>query len=243
MHHELGHLGFQHLRWLLRHIPLFGAKGWIGNFKDCDAPLCSSCIQGGMQRRPIAGNTHTQKPKSSLEREQLIPGERVFSDQLVCSTPGRHCNGRGQQIGNLPCKGSTVFCDAASSTIRIFHQVSFTGGETQKSMLSFERESAAVGVTIKGHNTDNGAYTAKEILERLETDSKTLRLSGVGAHHHNGPAENAIKNVSRRACIFMFHAAIRWPEACDKTLWPFAMNHAVHLHNHTPRRLDKFAHH
>ena len=63
MHHKLGHLGFQHLRWLLRHIPLFGGKGWIGNFKDCDAPLCSSCIQGGMQRRPIPGNTHTQKPK------------------------------------------------------------------------------------------------------------------------------------------------------------------------------------
>ena len=39
----------------------------------------------------------------------------------------------------------------------------------------------------------------------------------------------------------MFHAAIRWPKACDKMLWPFAMNHAVHLHNHTPRRLDKFA--
>ena len=87
--------------------------------------------------------------------------------------------------------------------------MSFTGGETQKSMLSFERESAAVGVTIKGHNTDNGVHTAKEILERLETDSKTLRLSGVCAHHHNGPAENAIKNVSCHAHIFMFHAAIR----------------------------------
>ena len=62
MHCKLGHLGFQHLRWLLRHIPLFGAKGWIGNFKDCDAPFCSSFIQGGMQRRPIAGDTHTQKP-------------------------------------------------------------------------------------------------------------------------------------------------------------------------------------
>ena len=39
----------------------------------------------------------------------------------------------------------------------------------------------------------------------------------------------------------MIYAPIRWLEAHDKTLWPFAMNHAVHLHNHTPRRLDKFA--
>ena len=36
----------------------------------------------------------------------------------------------------------------------------------------------------------------------------------------------------------MFHAALRWPEHCDKTLWPLAMSHAVHLHNHTPRRQD-----
>ena len=108
-------------------------------------------------------------------------------------------------------------------------------------MISFERESAAVGIEIKGHNTDNSVHTAKEILVRSQNDSKTLRLSGVGAHHHNGPAENAFKNISRRARIFMFHAAIRWPDAHDKTLWPFAMNHAVHLHNHTPRRLDKFA--
>ena len=185
-------------------------------------------------------HAHPETQKCS-EKGTTDPWTKDFSDQLVCSTPGRHCNGRGQQIGNLPHKGSTVFYDAASSKLKITHQVSFTGGETQKSMLSFERESAADGVTIKGYNTDNGVYTAKEILERLETDSKTLRLSGVGAHHQNGPAENAIKNVSRRARIFMFHAAIRWPESHDKSLWPFAMDHAVHLHNHTPRRLDKFA--
>ena len=85
-------------------------------------------------------------------------------------------------------------------------------------MLSFERDSSSVGVEIKGHNTDNGVHTAKEILERLQNNSKTLRSSGVGAHHHNGPAENAIKNISRKARIFVFHAAIRWPDAHDKTL-------------------------
>ena len=38
----------------------------------------------------------------------------------------------------------------------------------------------------------------------------------------------------------MFHAVIRWPDAHNKTLWPFAISHAMHLHNHIPRRLDKF---
>ena len=63
-------------------------------------------------------------------------------------------------------------------------------------------------------------------------------MSGVGAHHQNGAAKNAIKNTSRRARIFMFHAALRWPEQHDSTPWPLAMSYAVHLHNHTPRRSD-----
>ena len=108
-------------------------------------------------------------------------------------------------------------------------------------MLSFEREASTVGVAIKGYNTDNGVYTAKEILSKLDKDSQTLRLSGVGAHHQNGPVENAIKNILRKARIFMFHAALRWPDRFDKHLWPFAMKHAVYLHNHTPRHSDKFS--
>ena len=88
-------------------------------------------------------------------------------------------------------------------------------------MLSFEREAATVGVEIKGYNTDNGVYTAKEILSKLNKNSQTLRLSGVGAHHQNGPAENAIKNISRKARIFMFHAALCWSDKFDKAFVAF----------------------
>jgi len=63
-------------------------------------------------------------------------------------------------------------------------------------------------------------------------------MSGIGAHHQNGPAENAIKNVSRKARIMMFHAALRWPDQNDNTLWPLAMTYAVHLHNNTPKAHD-----
>ena len=188
-------------------------------------------------------NVHTQKgvKKGILKREQLSPGDRIFSDQYVSSTLGKNFNGRGQQQSNLSYKGGTIFCDAASGYIYLQHQVSFTSTETVCSLLTFERESAQVGVTIKGYNTDNGVYTAKELTTMLQNDAQSLRLSGVGAHHQNGPAENAIKNVSRKARIFMFHAALRWPSKFDKTLWPLAMNYAVYMHNHTPRRLDKYA--
>ena len=174
----------------------------------------------------------------TLKQEQLSPGQRIFSDQHVSSVHGRNFNGRGQCQTGADFKGGTVFCDAASSFISIHHQVGFTGHETVRSKLTFEREASAVGNTIQSHNTDNGICTAKEFNLELEKNAQALRCSGVGAHHQNGPAENAIKNSSRRARIVMIHAAIRWPDQSDNTLWPLAMSCAVHLHNHTPRRID-----
>jgi hypothetical protein len=120
----------------------------------------------------------------------------------------------------------------------IEHQLGFTAVETIKAKLAFEREAASVGAHIKEYNTDNGVYTAEEFTRQLEHSSQTIRLSGVGAHHQNGPAENAIKNITRRARISMLHAALRWPDHYSNTLWPLAMSYAVHLHNHMPRRHD-----
>ena len=36
----------------------------------------------------------------------------------------------------------------------------------------------------------------------------------------------------------MLHAALKWPDQHDKTLWPLAMSYAVTLHNNTPRSVD-----
>ncbi len=91
-----------------------------------------------------------------------------------------------------------------------------------------------MGVTIRHYSSDNGVFRAEEFGRSLKEKGQTIRHSGVGGHHQNGPAENSIKNVSRRARIMMFHAALRWPDVSDKTMWPFAIRHAVHLHNHMP---------
>ena len=88
------------------------------------------------------------------------------------------------------------------------------------------------------YNTDNGIYTANDFTLELEKNAQTLQLRGIGAHHQNGPTENAIKNVSCRARIFMFHAALHWPEWYNKALWPLAMSYAVHLHNNMPCHQD-----
>jgi hypothetical protein len=236
-HYKLGHLGFKYLKWVLA-SGLFGPLGMRCSKTDIPSPPCQACLQGGQQRNPIAGNIHKQTNKDSTKREQLIPGQRIFSDQYVSSAPGRIYNGRGQNQSSLTYKGGTVFADAASSYISLHPQVGFTATETIKSKIAFEREATTFGAKVQQYNTDNGMCTSKEFVEELSREQQTQHLSGVGAHHQNGPAENTIKNLSQQARIFMFHAAIRWPEHYNKSLWPLAMSCAVHLHNNAPRRQD-----
>ena len=236
-HYKLGHLGFQHLKWFLSG-GILGPLGIRCSKSDVMSPLCQACLHGGQQRKPVAGKKHTQEPRGKLTQEKLTPGQKVFSDQYVSSVAGRNFTGRGHSQTNIHYKGGTVFVDAASSFMSLHHQVGFTAMETISSKLAFEREASTVGNTIQSYTTDNGVYTAKDFTVELEKQGQSLQLSGVGAHHQNGPAENAIKNISRKARIFMLHAALRWPEHYDKSLWPLAMTHAVHMHNHTPRRTD-----
>ena len=135
-HFKLGHIGFQHLKWLLS-SGLFGPLGIHCSHKDVQPPKCQACVQGGQQRKPTAGNIHTQKNKGVLSREQLLPGQRIFSDQYVSSVPGRNYNGRGQSQSQLSYKGGKVFVDAASSFMHLEHQLGFTAIETIKAKNCF----------------------------------------------------------------------------------------------------------
>ena len=69
----------------------------------------------------------------------------------------------------------------------------------------------------------------------MQENCQTIRHSGVGGHHHNGAAENGIKNVVMKARTMMFNSALRWPESIDLSLWPLALQHAAHLYNEIPK--------
>jgi len=62
-----------------------------------------------------------------------------------------------------------------------------------------------------------------------------MDFSGVGAHFQNGVAERAIQTVTTWARAMMMHQLQHWPDEFDEALWPFAMDHAVHLWNNIPR--------
>lgn len=94
---------------------------------------------------------------------------------------------------------------------------------------------------MKRYRTDNGVYTAREFLKEIWSSNQVIRHSGVGGHHHNGVAENAIKNTVCIARTMMIHASLRWPQHTNKELWSMEMSHAVHLHNHIPRQDTKLS--
>jgi Reverse transcriptase (RNA-dependent DNA polymerase) len=60
-----------------------------------------------------------------------------------------------------------------------------------------------------------------------------LTFCGVGAHHQNGRAEKRIRDIQDLARTSLIHANLRWPDAVDARLWPYAIRHANESLNRT----------
>ena len=73
-------------------------------------------------------------------------------------------------------------------------------------------------------------------LKDLNNRGQMIKYSGVGVHHWNDVAERAIQTISESARAMLLHAVIHWPEEMTLDLWPMAMDYAVNLWNHIPRK-------
>ena len=234
-HFKIGHLGFEHVRWL-------GINGALGpqaqkiRQDDPSVPKCGACQLGKQHRRPTGAKKVTRDPSTvgALKKDKLVPGQLVFMDQLESQARGcrMHTKGHERQIDKF-C-GSTVFCDAASHFISVQHQVNLMAAETLKAKAMFERQSQEYGVKVEAYHSDNGIFTARDFVGKLMEDGQRIRYSGVGAKHQNGQVENAIKIVATKARTLMIHASLHWPEAYDDSLWPMAVSYAADLYNHMP---------
>ena len=244
-HFRLGHIAFGTVQWI-------GRQGWLGKLGEkmgstsVKAPKCAACLYGKQERTPKQGSTTTPDSRGALKRDELTPGDLVFSDQYESRQPGRVFTRRGMSKSSETYCGGTLYCDAASGFIYVYHQVALTGAETVRSKVAFERDASTAGVSVHKYRTDNGVYTSQAFHDALEpegdsTKSQGLSHSGVGGHHHNGVAEWGIKHVVRLARTMMIHAALRWPEVVNKDLWPLALSHAAYVHNHTPNTEHGFA--
>jgi hypothetical protein len=235
-HYKLGHLGFEHVRRL-------GVAGYLDtkalNLTKSElaaAPKCAACCYGKQARKPDNVNPKSQKPstKGALLKDQLMPGDRIFTDQLESRVRGRLLHTAGREPDRDRFCGSSIFYDAASGYIHVEHQVHLAATDTIMAKNSFERFAKECGVSVKEYHTDNGVYQSAAFQHALQEQGQSIRFSGVGAKWQNGPAENSIKISVNKARTQMIHAALHWPDQDDKSLWPLSMDYAVHLYNNTP---------
>ena len=234
-HNALCHVGFSTLRKI-------GKLGWLGpkgsQFGESStSPLCSSCQYGKAHQRNTKAKTTTPNPASegAISQNHLVRGSLVCMDHFVVTELGRLWSSRGQEMDSQKYNGGLILVDVASGKIVVKFQSSLSAADTIKSKMQFERQCLHSGFVVQKYRTDNGTFTAQAMLSHMDELGQTISFSGAGAQHQNGVAERAIKTICESARTIMLHAALRWPEAYDSSLWPMAMQYACDIYNEIPR--------
>jgi hypothetical protein len=234
-HCRLGHVNMATIQQLLKSGALGTSRDTLAASK-CALPKCASCIYGKQSRRPTGASTTKPVAQTvgSLKADDIFPGQRVSMDHFICSAKGRLYSSMGKTSEREMFSGGCIFVDHASGHVHVEHQVSFTAAHTLESKHRFERKMRNYGVTVLAYQSDNGVFSAAEFVEEITRNNQQIRYSGVGAHHQNGVAERAIGTIMRLARTMMLHAAIRWPDVADPSLWPMAVDYGAYLYNHLP---------
>lgn len=201
----------------------------------CEHLLCSACATAKAHRkRPGIHPSKSSPTYALLSPDNIAPGDYISCDHYGSPIKGRVVSASGHSSTRYGYEGGCIFVDHASGWIMHRPQQSMSASDTIRSKLVLEREAADVNVKIKTIHTDNGVFNSKEFRAHCQLLHQKLKFSGVGAHHQNGIAENAIRTICNMARANMLHAMLRWPEKSLLDLWPFAMSYAIWVHNRLP---------
>ena len=238
-HFRFGHLSAASIQWLLRQ-PSFGTSPVLRAAANCTPPKCAACEYGKAHRKPVKAVISTPSPEreGAVKSGDLFPGSGVSVDHFESRVPGCLYTSHGKSHTSEKYKGGCIFVDHASGLLYVHHQVGFSTQETIAAKMHFENWSYNQGVLIGKYTTDNGIFGAADFVNEILSKGQEVKYCGVGAHHQNGAAERSIRTVSNMARVMMLHASIRWPDAADPSLWPMAVDYAIHVYNHMPNHLS-----
>ena len=141
--------------------------------------------------RQLPASYPTRREPSKI----TVPGQRVFSDQIVSVHRGRLFHTAGGESKQDRFCGATLFVDAASGYMFAECQVTLNATDTINAKHRFERHASELGVQVDSYHTDNGVYRSKAFTEELAQNFQQIRFSGVGAKWQNGAAEGAIRII------------------------------------------------
>ena len=193
---------------------------------DTTAIKCQACQLGKARRRldNVTVERVREDRDGGLKKEILRVGSKVATDQFVSSVKGHRFDTKGKEPDGQRFTGGTIFVDISSGYMEVHPQVSLRAQDTIIRKQRFERNLNNVGHSVQMYLGDNGEYRSKEFMNDLKDRGQTVEFCGVGAHHQNDVAEQAIRTVSEAARNMMIHAAIHWPGNVD----------AVHIYNQLP---------
>ena len=250
-HQRLGHIGFDHLQSLYRDRELncefdgcskTSGACLVSNHRStatCDIPMCITC-QASKAKQRATGATHSKRDPSRediLKADRLQPGEQVHVDHYQSSVRARLRWTRGREPAATQYQGGTIFHDAATGLIKCYHLSEFNTEQTLRCKRRFEADVAQCGITVQSYRTDNGrSFTSFEFEQELLSHNQDHTFSGAGAQHQNALAERSIQTVMNMARSMLLHVQVHWPDQYDTKLWAFALDYAVWLWNHTPRK-------
>jgi len=241
-HQRLGHLDYRKIQFLMTTgvLCLSPSKRALhaSAAKLRHPPLCAACQFG----KQTANSVKTRPPRRTtvddrapvLKDGKLLPGQTISVDHFVCSTKGVTLTSKGGATA-ANYSGGCIFVDNASGLVHVEHQQHLNTHETLKGKEKFELMCRDYGVVPIEYISDSGsAFTSKEFDSHLSKYQQIISFAGTGAHHHNAIAERSIRTIMSIARTMMLHAAIHWPNMADATLWPLAVDYAVHIFNRVP---------
>lgn len=222
IHEKLDHLNFNSLK-------IFAKEGYIPKkFAKIEPPPCVSCILS--KQHKLARN----KTNKIVGEHITKPGDMIHMDQAVVTTPGRPMTLSGKNNKHkITC--FTIFVDSVSKRVHIHFQNSTNSEQTIDGKINLERFATRYDVKLKHIRCDNGTFRSKAFVQHVKKCDQDISFCGVNAHHQNGIAERYIRTIVERGRTNFIHAATKWPSKLPDELWTFAMNHAVHQWNNTPR--------
>ena len=69
-----------------------------------------------------------------------------------------------------------------------------------------------------------------------------ITYCGVNARIQNGRAEKAIRDLQTMARKMLLHAKGQWPEEIHLSMWPYALQMAIRVHNNVPNAANASRH-